>query len=192
VKGAWPFALGAICGVALMAIPKMAAHLHGASLWMHNVAGSGGGAHAHTEEKFEFTAKGPMNAVAPLFGADKERVWAPDWNPQFVHPSPGADQQGMVFTVAHGHLNAAWVNTEFDIRNGRFQYVYLIPNTLVTVISIQLLPIGEQTRVNVEYDRTALSTEADEQVLHMAKGDRSSGPDWEKQINRYLEKIPSQ
>jgi hypothetical protein len=191
VKGAWPFALGATCGVALMAIPKMAAHLHGASFWVHGGAGSGG-VRAHTKEKFEFTAKGPMNAVAPLFGADKERVWAPGWNPEFVHPSPAADEQGMVFTVAHGHLNAAWVNTEFDTRNGRFQYVYLIPNTLVTVISIQLQPIGEQTRVNVEYDRTALSAEANEQVLHMAKGDRSSGPDWEKQINRYLEKISGQ
>jgi hypothetical protein len=127
-----------------------------------------------------------MSEVAPLFGAEKERVWAPGWDPQFIHPVPTADREGMVFTVKHDHLKAAWVNTAFDLRAGRMQYVYVIPDALVTVITIQLTPQGNQTRVDVAYDRTALSAEADAHVRHMAEGDRSSGPDWEKQINGYL------
>jgi hypothetical protein len=42
--------------------------------------------------------------------------------------------------------------------------------------------------VDVQYDRTALSAEADAHVQHMAEQDRTSGPDWEKQVNEYLEK----
>jgi hypothetical protein len=191
VKGALLFVLGAVCGLAVIGGPRVFAHLHGA---MHGWRDGAeyGGVRAHTEEKFAFTAKASMEIVGPLFGADKERVWSPGWNPQFVHPLPAADEVGMVFTVAHSHLRAAWVNTEFDLKNGRIQYVYVIPDALVTVITLRLTPDGKQTRVEVEYDRTALSAEADSHVRHMAEGERTSGPDWEKQVNGYLERVGSQ
>jgi hypothetical protein len=183
--------LGAAFGVVGVAIlPRAAAHLHTALRGAHGgratIAGSG---RAHTEEKFAFTAHGTMEEVAPLFGAEKERVWSPGWNPQFVHPLPAADAAGMVFTVAHDHLRAIWVNTEFDLTNGRVQYVYVIPDALVTVITLRLTPQGQQTHVEVEYDRTALNSEADEHVRRMAEQDRGSGPEWEKQINGYLETL---
>ncbi|MGB2665361.1 MAG: hypothetical protein WAK48_15245 [Candidatus Acidiferrum sp.] len=185
MKGALLFVLGAVCGLAVMAGPRVFTHLHGALHGSPDGSGSSAG-RAHTEEKFAFTAKAPMETVAPLFGAAKERVWSPGWNPQFIHPLPPADEAGMVFTIAHSHVRAAWVNTEFDFKNGRIQYVYAIPDALVTVITLQLTPDGRQTRIEVEYDRTALSAEADSHVRHMAEGDRSSGQNWEKQVNEYL------
>lgn len=129
-----------------------------------------------------------MEQVAPLLGADKERVWSPKWDPQFIYPLPAADAQGMVFTVAHHHLHSFWVNTELDLRDGRVQYVYVIPDALVTVITVNLKPQGDQTLVEVHYDRTALTPEADAHVQEMAKQDRDSGPEWQAQINQYLEK----
>jgi hypothetical protein len=188
MKGALLFVVGAVCGVVAMEIPRVVTHLHAALHGAHGGAASSGAERAHTEERFAFTARAPMEEVAPLFGADKERVWAPGWNPQFVHPLPAADEPGMVFTVAHDHLKAAWVNTEFDTKNGRMQYVYVIPDAMVAVITLQLRPQGNTTQVEVEYDRTALSVEADAHVRHMAEGDRTSGPDWEKRVNGYLEK----
>jgi hypothetical protein len=189
VRGVWLFVVGVACGVAVMAAPRIVMHLHAAFRGAHG--GPSGAARSHTEEKFAFTARGRMEEVAPLFGADKERVWSPGWNPQFVHPAPAGDKQGMVFTVAHEHLKAAWVNTEFDLKNGRIQYVYMIPDALVTVITLQLRPDGDRTQVEVEYDRTALSAEADAHVRHMANGDRTSGPEWEKQVNEYLTRAES-
>jgi hypothetical protein len=186
------FLLGLACGVGIALLPKATAHLHAAARAFHGNQAAPGSARAHTEEKFAFTANAPMDQVAPLFGADKERVWAPHWEPQFVHPLPAADREGMVFTVAHDHLRAAWVNTAFDLdfehKTGRVQYVYMIPDLLVTVITLNLKPEANQTHVEVEYDRTALSSEADDHVRHMAKQDRESGPEWEKQINTYLGK----
>jgi hypothetical protein len=187
MKGLGLFVLGAVCGVIVMGAPKIAAHLH--TLLGEQHTNSTDGQRAHTEEEFAFTANAPMEQVAPLFGADKERVWAPGWNPQFIHPVPGADEEGMVFTVAHSDLRAAWVNTQFDIKNGRIQYVYTIPDALVTVITLRLHPEGDKTHVEVEYDRTALSADADSHVRHFAEGDRASGPDWEKQINGYLQQV---
>lgn len=189
MKTALLFGFGAVCGVVVATLPRIAVHLHGALLHSEHGNRQGpGGARAHTEEKFVFTAHAPMQHVAPLFGADRERVWAPEWDPHFIHPLPASDEQGMVFAVAHGHMKSVWVNTQFDPTAGRIQYVYVIPDALVTVITIKLTPEGNQTHVEVEYARTALSEEADGHVQHMAEQDRSSGPDWEKQVNGYLEK----
>jgi hypothetical protein len=185
VKSAWLFVAGAVCGIVLMAMPRIIQHIHGA------INGHGGVSLAdservHTEEKFAFTANAAMEQVAPLFGAEKERVWAPDWNPQFIHPLPAGDEEGMVFAVAHQHLKSTWVNTEYDTKDGRFQYVYLIPNTMVTMITIRLTPQENKTRVDVDYQRTALDPEANSHVRHMADGDRNAGPDWDKWMNGYL------
>ena len=176
--------VGAICGLALALVPAVSAHLHMLTYALRPTSQSG--ARAHTEERFEFTADAPMERVVPLFGADKEHVWVPKWNPQFIHPSPAADVQGMVFTIAHHHLTATWVNTEFDLANGRIQYVYVIPDVMLTTITLRVKPQGERTHVEVEYDRTALTPDADARVREMGEQDRVSGPEWEKQINQAL------
>ena len=140
----------------------------------------------HTHEQFEFVAHATVDVVRPLFGADAERAWAPDWNPIFIWPEQPADQQGMVFEVAHGDRTAIWVNTCFDPVANRVQYVYVLPDIVVTVITLRLTPTGPSTQVTVTYERTALSDSANELVKNMASHDRLSGPEWGKQINEHL------
>ena len=145
---------------------------------------------AHTHTEFSFTAHASFERTAPLFGADEERKWAPDWNPKFIYPVPAHDQQGMIFQVAHGELTSTWVNTAFDLSGGHFQYAYVLANTMVTLIDIHLTRDGQhKTSVNVVYERTALSPEANEHVRHFAKGDQKAEAEWEKQINGYFEKL---
>lgn len=177
------FLLGTLVGIGTMLLPKLAMRIHAAQ----SLSEAPGAALAHTEEKFEFTAHGPMEIVGPLFGADKERAWAPKWNPSFVWPANPADQRGMVFRVSHADMHSTWVNTQFDLKSGNVQYAYVIPGALVTVITIKLEPRGDETHVSVEYDRTVLNAEANAHVRHMAEQDRKAGPEWESQINRYLE-----
>jgi hypothetical protein len=186
----WIFAIGFLVGAVVATSLAIAhTHLHRALHHGHEAQNTGGKqetGRTHTEEKFSFVANAPMETVAPLFGAEKEKIWSPGWSPNFVHPLPPNDEQGMVFTVAHSHMTASWVNTEFDLKNGRIQYVYMIPDAMVTVITLHLTPQNEQTKVDVAYDRTSLTADADEHVQHMAAGDRQSGPEWEKQVNDYL------
>lgn len=187
MRGAGVFAIGFVAGIAVIVAPRLAgvdlvAHLH------QHFAGGPSAPLAHTEARFEFTANGTMDKVAPLMGADRERVWAPGWTPHFVFPKPAVDRQGMVFTVAHGPYRVPWVNTEFDLAAGRVQYVYVIPDTLVTVITIRMMAQGEKTQVTVEYDRTALSVKANDHVRELAEHDGKSGPEWEGQINGWLGK----
>jgi len=140
----------------------------------------------HTHREFEFIAAAPIDVAAPLFGAERERVWAPGWDPKFVWPENAKDQEGMVFMLAHGNKNAIWVNTSFDLKANRIQYVYVVPGTLVTVITLNLAPNERSTHVAVTYDRTALTETANKLVLENAEHDASAGPEWGKQINDYL------
>ncbi len=148
---------------------------------------------ARTRTQFHFSANGSFEQTAPLFGADAERKWAPDWKPQFVYPNPARDEQGMVFQVAHGSYTSTWVNTAFDLVSGHIQYAYVLNDAMVTTIDIHLTREGaDKTEVNVVYERTALLPEANEHVQHFAQGDEKAGKEWEEQINAYLSKVQGQ
>ena len=140
----------------------------------------------HTREQFSLVANAPFEVAWPLFGADKERVWAPDWEPVFLWPEKAFDQEGMVFMIRHGANKAIWVNTMFDRAARRIQYVYVIPDVVVTLITLILTPNGHSTAVDVTYERTALAAAANESVRKMAVSDRVAGKEWSRQINGHL------
>ena len=146
---------------------------------------------AHKRTEFRFTADGPFEQVAPLFGANEERKWSPDWDPQFIYPQPAHDEPGMVFKLMHGQHEAIWVNTALDLAAGHIQYTYILADAMATLIDIHLTREGEKkTGVSVVYERTALIPEANEHVQHFAKGDERAGREWEDAINQYLVKRP--
>ena len=131
-------------------------------------------------------ANAPFEIAWPLFGADKERAWAPDWEPVFLWPEKAFDKEGMVFIIRQGAKNAVWVNTVFDRTAKRIQYVYMIQDVVVTVITLLLTSHGDSTAIDVIYERTALAAAANEIVKDMAMRDRVAGSDWSRQINTHL------
>jgi hypothetical protein len=157
----------------------------------HRSGASGPSYHVRTE--FEFTVQAPYAVAAPLFGPEGERAWASDsWNPHFVYPQPARDVEGAVFQVSHGHRHSTWVNTAFDLEHGHIQYVYMIPEMMVTVIDLNLsklsasAPSAESTHVRVAYERTALNADMDEHVREFSEADRKNGKVWGEDIERYL------
>lgn len=142
---------------------------------------------------FSLVVHASYASTAPLFGPIGERVWAgPHWNPVFIFPQPANDVQGTVFTVSHGPLNAVWVNTLFDVDARHFQYVYFLPELLVTVIDVRFRPLDPHTTgVDVEYTRTALTSEGNEHVATMDKNDKRAGKEWQLAIDQYLAEHPA-
>jgi len=145
---------------------------------------------AHSSTEFHFTVDLPYHHAAPLFGAWAEQKWASDWKPEFLFPSPPADQEGSVFRVQKGEHPSIWVNTVFDLPAGRVQYVYVLGELLVTRIDIRIKKSGDQkTDVSVTYERTALDQSANHHVQALAKEDAGSADEWQKTINAYGEKL---
>jgi hypothetical protein len=146
------------------------------------------GTPAHVSTGFEFDVHAPLTEVAPLFGPEGERCWAgKHWNPAFVYPQPGKDAEGAVFTIAHGPHTVVWVNTIFDVADGRMQYVAVIPEVQTFTVDVRLNTVAAAlTHVKVAYTRTALDAAANDAVIAMGKMDGSVGPDWQKAIESYL------
>ncbi len=142
----------------------------------------------HVRNRFEFVVKAPLNRAAILFGADGERCWAgPDWNPVFLHPQPGKDVQGAVFTIQRGLHKSVWVNTIYDPVAGRMQYVSFIPERLVSVVDVCLNSVdSSSTRVEVAYARTALDAAANDEVEALGRKDGESAPEWQRSIENCL------
>lgn len=149
-----------------------------------------GPALVHTHTEFHFVVNASLEQAAPLFGADEERKWAPEWNPRFLYPVPAHDQPGMVFRVEHGDHSAVWINTAFDLAAGHIQYTYVLNDAMATLIDIHLTrDSAQKTGVTVLYERTALMPEANEHVQHFAKGDEKAGKEWKDAINGYFAKL---
>jgi hypothetical protein len=143
---------------------------------------------AHVSNSFQFVVQAPLSRAATLFGPEGERCWAGQhWNPEFLHPQPGEDIQGAVFTVQQGPHKSVWVNTLFDAARGRVQYVSFVPDTLVSTVDVRLTPVNPSTTsVEVTYIRTALGMTANEDVLALGISDLESGPHWQQAIERCL------
>jgi hypothetical protein len=137
---------------------------------------------------FQFVVQAPLEVAAPLFGPEGERCWAGEhWDPQFVYPQPANDEQGAIFTVQHGGHSSVWVNTLFDLKAGRMQYVMVVPEKFVSVIDVRLTEEGATvTKVEVSYLRTALDASLNDAVTAMGDKDRVSGEDWKRSIESCL------
>jgi hypothetical protein len=154
----------------------------------HHRGTSVNGTVVHVRNEFEFTAHAPYEVVAPLFGAEGERAWSGGhWDPHFLYPQPAEDIQGAVFTIRHGHRLAYWINTSFDKSTRHFQYVYVVPESMVVLIDVRFSEVdAADTKVNVAYERTALDPGANEHVRELGIADRESGKEWGTAINDYL------
>ncbi len=177
-----------LLGLAVLTITAATALLY----CLHHRSGASGPPY-HVRTEFEFTVHAPYSIAAPLFGPEGEKAWASDsWNPHFVYPQPARDVEGAVFQVSHGHRHSTWVNTAFDLEQGHIQYVYMIPEMMVTVIDLHLSKLSastlgaENTRVRVAYERTALSADVNEHVWEFGEADRQNGKVWGDDIERYL------
>ena len=146
--------------------------------------------YAHVRNSFSLVVHAPYEKAAPLFGPNGEKGWSEEpWNPEFFYPQPGQDVEGAVFAVKRGETKSIWVNTLFDAGGHRFQYVYVIPDAMVTMIDVRFVPVGrDETRVHVTYTRTALDSSANGHVRAMGEEDGKSGPLWEKAVNEYLKR----
>jgi hypothetical protein len=141
-----------------------------------------------TQTAFDIVVRLPYAEAAPLFGPEGERPWAgKHWNPQFLYPQPARDEQGAVFTIQHGPVTAVWVNTLFDLEAHHFQYVYFIPEIMVTTIDVHFTPSNSTTtEVHVLYTRTALTAEGNNHVATFTATDKTAAHDWQNSIDAYL------
>ena len=164
--------------------------LASASLGLGQAASSKAENLLHTQTSFALVVPASYDEAAPLFGPLGERAWAgKHWDPKFVFPLPAKDVEGAVFTVKHGPLSAVWVNTAFDLAGRHLQYIYFLPDVMVTTIDVRFKPVkADSTKVDVVYTRTALTQAGNAHVAAMTEDDRGAGVEWQRAIDSYFAK----
>jgi hypothetical protein len=106
-----------------------------------------------------------------------------------MHPQPAADIEGAVFTVRYDQQLETWVNTLFDLDARHFQYVFFLPDMMVTVVDVRFKPIGpEETNVSLVFTRTALKSQSNPQVQAASEADKNAGSFFQSAIDAYLQR----
>ena len=144
-------------------------------------------------QSFTIILNGSVSNITPLFGPVREAEWAPDWSPRFIHPAQGVQREGVVFTTNAGHgRDRLWLLTTFDLRNGRVEYVVVIPAFTANEIKIRVVADGEQhCKAVITHRRSALAPEGNEEVAKMdAHWAEEQRLHWERAINEALAKGP--
>ena len=141
--------------------------------------------------EFTITVHAPPEVAVDLFGGHGERAWAgSDWDPVFLRPLPPQDRAGAVFLMPLAGRERLWLTAVFDRARGHVRHVYLLEDSSVCVIDIQLFPKDrEATGVRVVYERTSLGPASDEEVRRLARCDAPQAPEWEAAIDAALRSV---
>ena len=156
-----------------------------------SVRAAGTAAVEQRTQSFTITLNGSVADVTPLFGPVREAEWAPDWSPRFIHPAQGVQREGVVFTTTSAHgKDRLWLLTTYDVRNGRVEYVVVIPGFTASEIKIRIVPDRDQRcKATITYRRSALAPDGNDEVAkldaHWAEEQRTH---WETAINEALAK----
>jgi hypothetical protein len=144
----------------------------------------------HVQTTVDIIVRAPYAVAAPLFGPLGERLWEGDrWHPVFIHPQPAADIEGAVFTVRYDQQLETWVNTLFDLDARHFQYVFFLPERMVTVVDVRFKLIGPaETNVSLVFTRTALTPQSNPQVQAASEADKNAGSFFQSAIDAYLQR----
>ena len=163
--------------------------MHGA---LHPSA-SAGAAHMYAEREFDFDLPGTVSALAPYFGPVKEREWAPDWSPAFIHPAGGGQEVGAVFQTKSAWGAATWVMDRYQPEQGKVGYLIFIPETGVSRYDISLSQKNPATvHVHVWCSRTPLKNADARYLAEFEQFFTAQGPEWRDAITGMLAQSAAQ
>jgi hypothetical protein len=122
----------------------------------------------------DFEVAAPVESVFPLFDAQHEAEWAPEWRYTPLEPRPFRTTRNAVFEVdnnaaVHGEdlrHPELWVVLEFDTVAHRAEYLAVHGRDFLRRVTVSCAPRGDGTRVSVRYDLTALTAAGQATLAH--------------------------
>lgn len=122
----------------------------------------------------------------PLFEPEGERVWAPGWDPRWLHPLDCRADEGGVFLTAADGRETIWTITAHEPPR-HVRYSRITPGVHAVTVDIRLRPgLSHETLAQVTYTLTALTPGGNEAVAEMAVGFNGWMVEWEQAINAAL------
>ncbi|MED5618280.1 SRPBCC family protein [Ideonella sp. BN130291] len=112
----------------------------------------------HTDASHTITIEAPIERCFMFFTPAGEELWVDGWQPQYLWPSDGRTEAGMVFTTGQGEEHTIWMLVDFDRRAHRSRYARVTPGSRTGLVEVRCRALdAERTEVSVSYMLTALS-----------------------------------
>ncbi len=126
----------------------------------------------------------PLDQAFPFFTPDGERLWVPDFDPEYLHPLSGEQGVGAIFTTRHGGEDTLWMVLRFSPQGGVAEYARVTPGSRRGTITVTLAPVNANTtEATVTYDLASTSAEGDAVLEAMTEDVYASMlADWERRI----------
>jgi MOSC domain-containing protein YiiM len=128
----------------------------------------------------------PASEAFTYFTPDGERLWVPDFDPEYLHPLSGEQREGAIFTTTHGGERTLWMIVRFSPADGVAEYARATPGSRRGLVRVTVeATAAAAARATVSYELTALSDAGDGVLAGMteaAYGEMLA--DWERRVAR--------
>lgn len=144
----------------------------------------------HIELSGRVGVAAPPAEAFRFFTPEGERLWVPDWEPEYLHPLSGAPGEGLVFRTRHGGEATLWLVARYD-EPAAVEYVRVTPESRIGTVLVQLSPAGwNASEVLITYRMTSLSAHADRLLEVFATEFPDMLAEWERRIGYALQLVP--
>jgi hypothetical protein len=114
-------------------------------------------------------AGGPAD-VFPLFSPEGERLWVPEWAPEYLHPAVPEWTKGQIFRTREAMGEAIWLVTRLDRGQCEVEYHRVEPGRYVARISVSCRRLTDKlTEVSTTYSFIGLSDVGNEEIAAMTQ-----------------------
>ena len=113
----------------------------------------------------KFSINQPIEILFPLFSAEGEKLWVPDWDYENIMGTTDLHEDYIFMTKTHDHgtTDAIWLVKQYDCESHFVQFYKVEPEDKIGIISVQCTQLNESlTEVEVTYHYTGLSDTGNE------------------------------
>ena len=107
-----------------------------------------------------FEVEQPIQLLFPLFSAEGEKLWVPDWDYENIMGSTELHEDYVFLTKTHDHASteAIWIVKKYQPVNHYVQFYKVEPNDKIGIIEIKCIKLTDtSTKVQVTYEYIGLS-----------------------------------
>ena len=135
----------------------------------------------------------PIEILFPLFSAEGEKLWVPDWDYENIMESSDLHEDYIFLTKNHDHAStdAIWLVKKYVPESHFVQFYKVEPDDKVGVITVQCTSVNESlTQVEVGYEYIALSEKGNSFIEEFTAAEYEVFiGEWESLLKRYFASI---
>ncbi|HCG04224.1 MAG TPA: hypothetical protein DEV75_03820 [Desulfovibrio sp.] len=146
------------------------------------------------ERQHAIRLRGSVDRVFPMFTPLGELGWVDGWRPEFVHPSSGRTEQGMVFRTGSGAEETLWLCSLWNPEARRVAYARVTPASRMGLVEVACRAVSDaETEAVVRYTFTALSEAGREYLAAFTElAYRAMIEEWRGLIDAWLAAHPGE